>query len=52
MAFTLIGGTAVGTVITLLFLPALYAIWYRIKPTPHQVSPSPAQARHLTTFSG
>ena len=33
MAYTLIGGTAVGTVLTLLFLPALYAIWFRIKPT-------------------
>jgi multidrug efflux pump subunit AcrB len=32
MAYTLIGGTAVGTVLTLLFLPALYAIWFKIKP--------------------
>jgi multidrug efflux pump subunit AcrB len=31
MAVTLIGGTAGGTVLTLLFLPALYAIWYRVK---------------------
>jgi len=30
MAFVLIGGTAVGTVLTLLFLPALYAIWFRV----------------------
>ena len=30
MAFTLIGGTAVGTVLTLVFLPALYAIWFKI----------------------
>ena len=29
MAFTLIGGTLGGTVLT---LPALYALWYRIKP--------------------
>jgi multidrug efflux pump subunit AcrB len=33
MAYTLIGGTAVGTVLTLLFLPALYSIWFRVKPT-------------------
>ncbi len=33
MAYTLIGGTAVGTVMILLFLPALYATWFRIKPT-------------------
>jgi multidrug efflux pump subunit AcrB len=32
MAYTLIGGTAVGTVLTLVFLPALYAIWFRVKP--------------------
>ena len=33
MAYTLIGGTAVGTVLTLMFLPALYSIWFGIKPT-------------------
>ncbi len=33
MAYTLIGGTAVGTVMILLFLPALYATWFRITPT-------------------
>ena len=33
MAYTLIGGTAVGTVLTLLFLPALYSIWFGVKPT-------------------
>jgi multidrug efflux pump subunit AcrB len=32
LAFTLIGGTAVGTVLTLLFLPALYSIWFGVKP--------------------
>jgi multidrug efflux pump subunit AcrB len=31
MACTLIGGTAAGTVLTLIFLPALYAIWFRVK---------------------
>jgi multidrug efflux pump subunit AcrB len=33
MAYTLIGGTAVGTVLTLVFLPVLYSIWFRVKPT-------------------
>jgi multidrug efflux pump subunit AcrB len=33
MAFTLIGGTAVGTVLTLMFLPALYSVWFGVKPT-------------------
>ena len=37
MAYTLIGGTAVGTVLILLFLPALYAAWFRIKPTTDEI---------------
>ncbi len=32
MAVTLIGGTLDGTVLTLVFLPALYALWFRIRP--------------------
>jgi multidrug efflux pump subunit AcrB len=32
MAYTLIGGTAIGTVLILTFLPALYAIWFRVRP--------------------
>jgi multidrug efflux pump subunit AcrB len=32
LAYTLIGGTFAGTVLTLMFLPALYAIWFNIKP--------------------
>jgi multidrug efflux pump subunit AcrB len=32
MAITLIGGTLGGTILTLVFLPALYALWYRIQP--------------------
>jgi Cu/Ag efflux pump CusA len=31
LAYTLIGGTFGGTVLTLVFLPALYAIWFNIK---------------------
>jgi multidrug efflux pump subunit AcrB len=31
LAFTLIGGTIGGTALTLVFLPALYAIWFRIR---------------------
>jgi len=31
LAYTLIGGTLGGTVLTLVFLPALYAIWFKIK---------------------
>jgi len=36
LAYTLIGGTAVGTALTLVFLPALYSIWFRVRPTPAQ----------------
>ncbi|MFO1204317.1 MAG: efflux RND transporter permease subunit [Burkholderiales bacterium] len=32
LAYTLIGGTFAGTVLTLVFLPALYAIWFKIRP--------------------
>ena len=32
LAYTLIGGTVSGTVLVLVFLPALYAIWFKIKP--------------------
>ncbi|WP_341920371.1 efflux RND transporter permease subunit [Hydrocarboniphaga effusa] len=32
LAFTLIGGTIGGTILTLVFLPALYAIWFKIRP--------------------
>ncbi len=34
LAYTLIGGTFAGTVLTLLLLPAMYAIWFRIAPAP------------------
>ncbi|PKU24033.1 efflux RND transporter permease subunit [Telmatospirillum siberiense] len=34
MAYTLIGGTAGGTVLILVFLPALYAIWFKVRPVP------------------
>jgi len=42
LAFTLIGGTIGGTALTLVFLPALYAIWFRIKPREtEQADPQP-----------
>ncbi|CAI3104731.1 Cobalt-zinc-cadmium resistance protein CzcA [Acinetobacter calcoaceticus] len=35
LAYTLIGGTLAGTILTLVFLPAMYSIWFKIgtKPT-------------------
>jgi multidrug efflux pump subunit AcrB len=41
LAFVLIGGVTVGTVITLFFLPALYALWLGV-PAPDPTSPPAA----------
>ena len=38
MAYAMMGGIVVGTVLTLLFLPALYVAWFRVK------EPAPAAA--------
>ncbi len=32
MAYAVMGGLAVATLLTLVFLPALYVAWFRIKP--------------------
>jgi multidrug efflux pump subunit AcrB len=43
MAYAMMGGIIVGTVLTLVFVPALYVAWFRIKPpaaTPEQPSPA------------
>jgi len=34
MAFAMMGGLLVATILTLIFLPALYAAWYHIEPGP------------------
>jgi multidrug efflux pump subunit AcrB len=31
MAFAMMGGLLIATVLTLIFLPALYATWYRVR---------------------
>lgn len=49
MAYTLIGGTAVGTALILLFLPALYAVWFRIKPTAGE-HPAHSSSRERTNL--
>lgn len=36
MAFAVIGGLMVATLLTLVFLPALYVTWFRIKPKPSE----------------
>ena len=38
MAYSIMGGLAVATMLTLVFLPALYVAWFNIKePSPHKV---------------
>jgi hypothetical protein len=45
----LIGGTFAGTVLTLVFLPALYAIWFKIKPAAQDEKDTPRfQPKPLT----
>ncbi|KFF67971.1 efflux RND transporter permease subunit [Pectobacterium brasiliense] len=42
LAYTLIGGTFGGTIITLVFLPAMYAIWFKIRPENEKYADKPA----------
>jgi multidrug efflux pump subunit AcrB len=37
MAFSIMGGLLVGTILTLVFLPTLYVTWFRGKEMPHPV---------------
>jgi multidrug efflux pump subunit AcrB len=49
MAYAIMGGLAVATAITLVFLPALYVIWFRIKEQPGSAAaahPAPRPQRH------
>ena len=48
LAYTLIGGTFAGTIITLVFLPAMYAIWFKIRPAGEQDDPEPLASRVMT----
>jgi hypothetical protein len=54
MAYAMMGGIIVGTVLTLLFLPALYVAWFRIKePEPatkniHENTPAPEARTDLS----
>ena len=42
MAITMMGGLLVATILTLLFLPALYAAWFRVRrPKVETTNPLP-----------
>jgi len=49
MAYAMMGGIIAGTAITLLFLPALYVTWFRIKEPPR---PAETQAEQLVPDGG
>ncbi|MBN8942197.1 MAG: efflux RND transporter permease subunit [Rhizobiales bacterium] len=44
MAYAMMGGIIVGTVLTLLFLPALYVAWFRIKEPEAETRPAEVMA--------
>ena len=44
MAYAMIGGILAGTVLTLIFLPALYVAAYRIKPHGSDNQPHPSSS--------
>ncbi|MGE8706184.1 MAG: efflux RND transporter permease subunit [Achromobacter sp.] len=49
LAYTLIGGTFAGTIITLVFLPAMYAIWFKIRPAAARDAAEPIVSRAMTS---
>ncbi len=51
MAYTLIGGTAVGTVLILVFLPALYAIWFRVEAAVESPSKGAVEPVHPSALA-
>jgi multidrug efflux pump subunit AcrB len=54
MAVAMMGGLVIATVLTLIFLPAMYALWFRVQPeppaTPANTRP-PREARVLATMA-
>jgi multidrug efflux pump len=43
MAYAMMGGILVGTALTLLFLPALYVAWFRVKEPKEAQAPAEVQ---------
>jgi multidrug efflux pump subunit AcrB len=50
MAYAIMGGLAVATLLTLVFLPALYVAWFRIK-SPHPQTNESIDLRQTATVS-
>ena len=51
MAFAVMGGLAVATVLTLVFLPALYVAWFRIGPPSASTEPDARSAKGIIAVS-
>jgi hypothetical protein len=51
MAYAVIGGLLVATLLTLVFLPALYVAWFRIQP-PQESEPSSGSEGHPHSKTG
>jgi uncharacterized membrane protein len=52
MAYAMMGGIIVGTVLTLLFLPALYVAWFRIKEPSASNATNPSSSVAQLSSSG
>ena len=51
MAVAIMGGLTVATLLTLMFLPALYAAWFRVRPPPEAQAPRRAEILLATGIS-
>jgi hypothetical protein len=40
----MMGGLVIATILTLIFLPALYATWFRVRPASNAPHPNPLPA--------
>ena len=52
LAYVLIAGVGAGTLLTLLFLPALYALWFRVKREPSDVRRAVPRLSPATALQG
>jgi multidrug efflux pump len=50
MAYAIMGGLAVATLLTLVFLPALYVAWFRVK-SPYQETSKSMDFQQTATVS-
>jgi multidrug efflux pump subunit AcrB len=51
MAYAMMGGIIVGTVVTLLFLPALYVAWFRVKEPEEAQTAHPLREKDVPEFA-